>query len=118
MKVNRNYRFVLTNIPNSMLETGEIRIDSCAVTGERMFASECHYYAEKNILECLKEADKRNDLSGYYGHTYCIYKEDKPKKVVTEREENGKKITEEQLIDGAVMLVEVITVDENGVNIR
>lgn len=80
MKVNRNYRFVLTNIPNSMLETGEIRIDSCAITGERMFASECHYYAEKNILECLKEADKRNDLSGYYGHTYCIYKENKPKR--------------------------------------
>lgn len=28
MKVNRNYRFVLTNIPNSMLETGEVTIDS------------------------------------------------------------------------------------------
>lgn len=118
MKVNRNYRFVLTNIPNSMLETGEVRIDNEEVTGERMFASECHYYAEKNILECIKDAAKRDDLRGYYEHTYCIYKEDKPKKVVTEREENGKKITEEQLIDGAAMLVEVITVDENGVNIR
>ena len=64
MKVNRNYRFVLTNIPNSMLETGEVRIDREEITGERMFASECHYYAEKNILECLKEADKRSDLSG------------------------------------------------------
>lgn len=117
MKVNRNYRFVLTNIPNSMLETGEVRIDNEEVTGERMFASECHYYAEKNILECIKDAAKRDDLRGYYEHTYCIYKEDKPKKVVTEREENGKKITEEQLIDGAAMLVEVITVDENGVNI-
>lgn len=118
MKVNRNYRFVLTNIPNSMLETGEVRIDNEEITGERMFASECHYYAEKNILECIKDAAKRDDLRGYYEHTYCIYKEDKPKKVVTEREENGKKITEEQLIDGAAMLVEVITVDENGVNIR
>lgn len=118
MKVNRNYRFVLTNIPNSMLETGEVRIDNEEVTGERMFASECHYYAEKNILECIKDAAKHDDLRGYYEHTYCIYKEDKPKKVVTEREENGKKITEEQLIDGAAMLVEVITVDENGVNIR
>lgn len=118
MKVNRNYRFVLTNIPNSMLETGEVRIDNEEVTGERMFASECHYYAEKNILECIKDAAKRDDLRGYYEHTYCIYKEDKPKKVVTEREENGKKITEERLIDGAAMLVEVITVDENGVNIR
>ena len=46
MKVNRNYRFVLTNIPNSMLETEEIRIDNEEITGERMFASECHYYAE------------------------------------------------------------------------
>ena len=118
MKVNRNYRFVLTNIPNSMLETGEVRIANDEVSGERMFASECHYYAEKNILECIKDAAKRDDLRGYYEHTYCIYKEDKPKKVVTEREEDGKKITEEQLIDGAAMLVEVITVDENGVNIR
>ena len=32
MKVNRNYRFVLTNIPNSMLETGEVRIDSEEIT--------------------------------------------------------------------------------------
>ena len=118
MKVNRNYRFVLTNIPNSMLETGEVRIDNEEITGERMFASECHYYAEKNILECIKEAAKRNDLSGYYGHTYCIYKEDKLKKETTEREEDGKKITEIREIPGKAMLVEVITVDENGINIR
>lgn len=118
MKVNRNYRFVLTNIPNSMLETGEVRIDSEEITGERMFVSECHYYAEKNILECIKDAAKRDDLSDYYEHTYCIYKEDKPKKETVEREEDGKKITEEQLIDGAAMLIEVITVDENGINIR
>lgn len=118
MKVNRNYRFVLTNIPNSMLETGEVRIDSCAVTGERMFASECHYYAEKNILECIKDAAKRDDLSGYYEHTYCIYKEDKPKKETTEREEDGKKITETREIPGKAMLLEIITVDENGIDIR
>ena len=118
MKVNRNYRFVLTNIPNSMLETGEVRIDSEEITGERMFASECHYYAEKNILECIKDAAKRDDLGSYYAHTYCIYKEDKPKKVVTEREEDGKKITETREIPGKAMLVEVITIDENGVNIR
>lgn len=80
MKVNRNYRFVLTNIPNSMLETGKVRIDSEEITGERMFASECHYYAEKNILECIKDAAKRDDLRDYYEHTYCIYKEDKPKR--------------------------------------
>ena len=118
MKVNRNYRFVLTSIPNSMLETGEVRIDSEEITGERMFASECHYYAEKNILEYIKDAAKRDDLCGYYEHTYCIYKEDKPRKETTEREEDGKKITETREIPGKAMLVEVITVDENGINIR
>ena len=118
MKVNRNYRFVLTVLDNDQIAAGEVKIANDAVSGERMFASECHYYAEKNIIETVKEAAKRDDLSSYYAHTYCIYKEDKPKKVVTEREEDGKKSTEEQLIDGAAMLLEVITVDENGVTIR
>lgn len=118
MKTLRNYRFVLTNIPNSTLETGEIRIDNEKVTGERMFVSECHYYAEKNIIECIKDAAKRDDLRGYYEHTYCIYKEDKSKKEIVEREEDGKKITETREIPGKAMLIEVITVDENGINIR
>lgn len=118
MKVNRNYRFVLTNIPNSMLETGEVRIGSEEITGERMFASECHYYVEKNILECIKDAAKRDGLCGYYEYTYCIYKEDKPKKETVEHEEDGKKITETREMPGKAMLVEVITVDENGINIR
>lgn len=118
MKINRNYRFVLTVLDNEKINAGEIRIDSCAVTGERMFASECHYYAEKNILECLKEADKRNGLSDYYGYTYCIYKENKPKKEITEREENDEKIVKMRVIPGEAMLLEIITVDENGVNIR
>lgn len=118
MKVNRNYRFVLTNIPNSKLETGEVRIDNEEITGERMFASECHYYAEKNILECIKDAAKRDALGEYYEHTYCIYKENKSKKETTEREEDGKKIVETREIPGKAMLVGVITVDENGINIR
>ena len=124
MKVNRDYRFVLTNIPNSMLETGEVRIDNEEITGERMFASECHYYAEKNILECIKDAAKRDDLrgGGYYEHVYCIYKEGKSKKETVEREEEedggGKKIIETREIPGKAMLVEVITIDENGINIR
>ena len=47
MKINRNYRFVLTVLDNEKINAGgEIRIDSCAVTGERMFASECHYEQE------------------------------------------------------------------------
>ena len=114
MKTNRNYRFVLTCVPNDM--AGQIRIDE--VTGERMFASECHYYAEKNIIECIKDAAKRDDLHDYYEHTYCIYKEDKLKKEAIEYEEDGKRITETREISGKVMLIEVITVDENGINIR
>lgn len=59
MKVNRNYRFVLTVLNNEQLNAGETRIENDAVSGERMFASECRYYAEKNILECIKDAAKR-----------------------------------------------------------
>ena len=73
---------------------------------------------KKNILECLKEADKRNGLSDYYGYTYCIYKENKPKKEITEREENGEKIVKMRVIPGEAMLLEIITVNENGVTIR
>ena len=118
MKVNRNYHFVLTVLNDEQLNAGEIRIENDAVSGERMFASECHYYAEKNIIECIKEAAKRDDLRDYYEHPYCIYKEDKPKKETVEREEDGKKITETREIPGKAILVEVITVDENGINIR
>lgn len=118
MKVNRNYRFVLTVLDNDQIAAGEVRIANDEVSGERMFASECHYYAEKNIIEAVKEADKRDALGEYYTHTYCIYKEDKPKKEITEREEDGKKITETREIPGKAMLVEVITVDENGITIR
>lgn len=118
MKTNRNYRFVLTVLDNEQLNAGECRIANDEVSGERIFASECHYYAEKNIIECIKDAAKRNELSEYYNHTYCIYKEDKPKKETTEREEDGKKIVETREIPGEAMLLEIITVDECGVTIR
>lgn len=118
MKINRNYRFVLTVLDNDQIAAGEVRIANDEVSGERMFASECHYYAEKNIIEAIKEADKRDALGEYYTHTYCIYKENKPKKETTEREEDGKKIVETREIPGEAMLLEIITVDENGVNIR
>lgn len=111
MKINRNYRFVLTNITRS---AEGIAIDENAITGERMFSSECHYYAEKNILECLKDAAKRDDLGGYLEYIYCIYKENKPEKVTVEREEDGKTITETREIPGTAMLIETIFVDENG----
>lgn len=118
MKINRNYRFVLTVLDNDQIAAGETRIDNCAVSGERMFASECHYYAEKNIIEAIKAAEKADRLSDYYGHTYCIYKENKPRKEVTERQEGDKKIVETRETPGEAMLLEIITVDENGVNIR
>ena len=118
MKTNRNYRFVLTVVNNSMIEAGEIAILDNEVTGERMFASECHYYAEKNIIEAVKAAEKAEQLSTYFNHTYCIYKENKPKKVVTEREEDGKKIVETTEVPGEAMLIEIITINENGINIR
>lgn len=118
MKTNRNYRFVLTVLDNEQLNAGETRIANDEISGERMFASECHYYAEKNIIECIKDADKRNDLSSYYAHTYCIYKETKPKTKTIEREEGNKKITETIELPTEVMLIEVITINENGINIR
>ena len=118
MKVTRNYRFVLTVLDNDQIAAGETAILDNEVSGERMFASECHYYAEKNIIECIKDADKRDALSEYFGHTYCIYKENKPKKETIERQEGDKKIVETIEVPGEAMLLEVITVDENGVTIR
>ena len=118
MKVNRNYRFVLTVLDNDQITAGEIRIDNNAVSGERMFVSECHYYCEKEIISCIKDAEKRDALGEYYNHTYCIYRENKPQIEKTERVEDDKKIVETREIPGEAMLIEVITVDENGVNIR
>ena len=118
MKVNRNYRFVLTCIPNSMIESGEITVLNDERTGEFMFESECHYYCEKEIISAVKEAEKINDLRGYYEHTYCIYKETKPKTVTETRQEGNEKITVTRELPTEAMLVEIITVDENGINIR
>lgn len=118
MKTNRNYHFVLTVLDNKQLNAGECNIANDEVSGKRMFASECHYYAEKNIIECIKNADKHNALGEYYGRTYAIYKETKPKTETIEREEDGKKVTETRELPTEAMLIEVITVDENGINIR
>ncbi len=112
MKVNRNYRFVLTVVDNSLTIEQESR------TGEFMFESECHYYCEKEIISAVKEAEKRDALGEYYSHTYCIYKETKPKTVTETRQEGNEKITVTRELPTKAMLVEVITVDENGINIR
>lgn len=118
MKVNRNYRFVLTVVNNDQISTGKIRVDNCAVTGERMFVSECHYYAEKELISAVKDAEKRGMLGEYYSHTYLIYRENKPQIERIEREEGDKKIVEIKEIPGTAMLIETIAVDENGINIR
>ena len=93
MKTNRNFRYILTVINNSMIESGELTVQETGRTGELMFESECHYYAEKEILSCIKDAEKRNGLREYYEHTYCIYKERKTTVEKLEREENGKEDT-------------------------
>lgn len=120
MKTNRNFRYVLTVINNSRIESGEITVQETGRTGEFMFESECHYYAEKEILSCIKDAEKRNGLGEYYEHTYCIYKERKAWTETIEEELDGKKVTStvEHHCRDEAMLIEVITVDENGINIR
>lgn len=120
MKTNRNFRYVLTVIYDSKIESGEITVQETGRTGEFMFESECHYYAEKEILSCIKDAERRGDLREYYKHTYCIYKERKATVEKLECEEDGKKITDtiEHDYRDEAMLIEVITVDENGINIR
>lgn len=120
MKTNRNFRYVLTVINNSLIESGEITIQETGRTGEFMFESECHYYAEKEILSCIKDAEKRNDLGSYYEHTYCIYKERKVWTETIEEELEGKKITQqvEHHYECEAQLIETITVNENGINIR
>lgn len=118
MKTNRNYRFVLTVLDNEQLNAGECRIANDEVSGERMFVSECHYYCEKEIISCVKDAEKRDTLGEYYSHTYCIYRENKPQIEKTERVEDDKKIVETREIPGMAMLIETIVIDENGINIR
>lgn len=120
MKTNRNFRYVLTVVNNSAIAAGEIAIQETGRTGEFMFESECHYYCEKEILSCIKDAAKRNALGEYYEHTYCIYKERKVQQEIIEEEQDGKKITQkiEHHFEAEAQLIEVITVDENGINIR
>lgn len=118
MKVNRNYRFVLTVVDNLLLENESLTIEQESRTGEFIFESECHYYCEKEIISAIKKAEKCDTLGEYYGHTYCIYKETKVKTVTETRQEDNEKITVTKELPTETMLVEVITVDENGINIR
>lgn len=114
MKIKRNYRFVLTVVNKENLT----EIKDSEIIGDRLFMSECHYYAEKNIIEILKNADKAGEINKYYNFIYCIYKEEKPKKDVNEYEKDGKKVIEISEIKGAAQLIEVIKIDEEGVSIQ
>ena len=118
MKVNRNYRFVLTVIDNEKIEKGEMTVEQEKRTGEFMFESECHYYCEKELISAVKAAEKSGLLDEYYSHTYCIYKETKPKTVTETKQEGNEKITVTRELPTEAMLIEIITVDENGINIR
>lgn len=118
MKIKRNYRFVLTVLDGEKIAAGECCFAEDEVSGERMFESECHYYAEKELLSGVKEAESHGALGDYFGHQYAIYKEDKPKTETIEREEDGKKITETRELPKAAQLIEVITVTKDGVEIR
>lgn len=118
MKIKRNYRFVLTVLDSEKISLGESQFAASEVSGERIFESECHYYAEKELLSGIKEAEKRDALSEYYGHQYAIYKEDKPTTETVEREEDGKKITETRELPRATQLIEIIIITKDGVEIR
>lgn len=118
MKIRRNYRFVLTVLDSEKINSGESQFAASEVSGERMFESECHYYAEKELLSGVKEAKTRGALDEYYGHQYAIYKEDKLKTETVEREEDSEKITETRELPRAAQLIEVIIITENGVEIR
>lgn len=118
MKIKRNYRFVLTVLDSEKINSGESQFAASEVSGEKMFESECHYYAEKELLSGIKEAEKRDALSEYYSHQYAIYKEDKPTTETVEREEDGKKITETRELPRAAQLIEIIIITKDGVEIR
>ena len=112
MKINRNYRFVLTVVNESETVEQENR------PGEFMFESECHYYCEKEIISAIKAAEKIDQLQPYNEHIYCIYKEEKPRTEKTVYEKDGKKITEETEIPGKAVLIETITVKGSEIIIR
>lgn len=116
MKINRNYRFVLTTIPAEDYQ--ETIAQETARVGSFLFESECHYYVEKEILSNMKEAAKRDALDEYRGHVYLIWKETKPQTVKETREEDGKKITVEQELPTVATLIETIRLNGDDVEIR
>lgn len=117
MKINRNYRFVLTSISAEDYQENTLQ-ENTARVGSFMFESECHYYVEKEILSNMKEAAKRNALDEYRGYVYLIWKETKPQTVKEVREEDGKKITVERELPTVATLIETIRLNGDDVEIR
>ena len=116
MKINRNYRFVLTSIPAEDYQENAAQENTRI--GSFIFESECHYYAEKEILSNIKEAAKRNALNEYRDYVYLIYKETKPQTVKETHEEDGKKVTIEQELPTVATLIETIRLNGDNVEIR
>lgn len=116
MKINRNYRFVLTNIPAEDYQENIAQENSRI--GSFLFESECHYYVEKEILSCMKDAAKRNALDEYRGHVYLIWKETKPQTKRTTEEVDGKKVTVEEELPTTATLIETIRLNGDDVEIR
>ena len=119
MKINRNYRFVLTCMTADEFHTAAAQ-DAFREnrTGEFMFESECHYYVEKEILSAMKDAAKRNALDEYRNHVYLIWKETKPQTAKETHEEDGKKITVKLELPTEAMLIETIRLNGDDVEIR
>lgn len=109
MKTNRNFEFVLTVNNNA-----ELPILDNELSGEVMFKSECHYYAEKEIVSYMKDAAREN-RKDYVGSVYTIYKVGKTTQETTVNEDGSKTIRE---IPGTAMLVETITWDGETITIR
>lgn len=119
MKVNRNYRFVLTCMVAEDFHTAEVQSAlQESRTGKFMFESECHYYVEKEILSAMKDAAKSNRLDEYRGHVYLIWKETKPQTKKTVEEVDGKKVTVEEELPTVATLIETIRLNGDGVEIR
>lgn len=119
MKINRNYRFVLTCVAAEDFHTAEVQGTlQESRTGEFMFESECHYYVEKEILSSLKEAAKRDALDEYRNHVYLIWKETKPQTKKTTEEVDGKKVTVEEELPTVATLIETIRLNGDDVEIR
>lgn len=114
MKTNRKFEFVLTVVENG------VTVENLGQTGEFMFKSDCHYYCEKEIVSNIKLAERNGTLNQYYDYKYLIYKRIKSTTEIIETKDGNKTIIEkiQHSNEDTAVLIETITVDENGINIE